>query len=73
MDTILSVDDLSDDDLKRLMDKYHEKQTRYDLKMNEATERNKKIINMIYLEQATRLINKNVQMFRESRMDLSKD
>ena len=73
MDTILSVDDLSDDDLKRLMDKYHEKQARYDLKMNEATERNKKIINMIYQEQATRLINKNVQMFRESRMDLSKD
>ena len=73
MDTIYSVNDLSDDDLKRLMDKYHEKQTRYDLKMNEATERNKKIINMIYQEQATRLINKNVQMFRESRMDLSKD
>ena len=70
---IFSVDDLTDDDLKRLMDKYHEKQTRYDLKMNEATERNKKIINMIYQEQATRLINKNVQMFRESRMDLSKD
>ena len=70
---VFSVDDLTDDDLKRLMDKYHEKQTRYDLKMNEATERNKKIINMIYQEQATRLINKNVQMFRESRMDLSKD
>jgi hypothetical protein len=68
-----TVDDLSDDDLKRLMDKYHEKQERYNLKMNEATERNKKIINMIYQEQATRLINKNVQMFRESRMDLSKD
>ena len=51
------------------MDKYHEKQTRYELKMNEATERNQKIINFIYQEQARRLINKNVQMFRESRMD----
>ena len=66
---IFSVDDLTDDDLIRLMDKYHEKQTRYELKMNEATERNQKIINLIYQEQARRLINKNVQMFRESRMD----
>jgi hypothetical protein len=66
---IFSVDDLTDDDLKRLMDKYHEKQTRYELKMNEATERNQKIINLIYQEQARRFINKNVQMFRESRMD----
>jgi hypothetical protein len=66
---VFSVDDLTDDDLKRLMDKYHEKQTRYELKMNEATERNQKIINLIYQEQARRLINKNVQMFRESRMD----
>ncbi len=68
---IFTVDDLSDDDLKRLMDKYHEKQERYNLKMNEATERNKKIINLIYLEQANRLINKNVQLFKESRMDTS--
>jgi hypothetical protein len=37
-----TVDDFTDDDLKRLMDKYHEKQERYNLKMNEATERNKK-------------------------------
>jgi len=66
---VFSVDDLTDDDLKRLMDKYHEKQTRYELKMNEATERNQKIINLIYQEQARRLINKNIQMLRESRMD----
>ena len=71
MDTIYSVNDLSDDDLKRLMDKYHEKQTRYELMMNEATERNKQIINRIYQEQAKRLINKHVQMFKESRMDLN--
>ena len=69
MDTNYSINDLSDDDLKRLMDKYHEKQTRYELMMNEATERNKQIINRIYQEQAKRLINKNVQMFKESRMD----
>ena len=64
-----TVDDLTDDDLKILMNKYHEKQERYNLKMNEATERNQKIINLIYQEQARRLINKNIQMFRESRMD----
>ena len=73
MDTIYSVNDLSDDDLKRLMNKYHEKQTRYELMMNEATERNKQIINRIYQEQAKRLINKHVQMFKDSKMDLSKD
>ena len=71
MDTIYSVNDLSDDDLKKLMNKYHEKQTRYELMMNEATERNKQIINRIYQEQAKRLINKHVQMFKESRMDLN--
>ena len=73
MDTIYNIIDLSDDDLKRLMDKYHEKQTRYELMMNEATERNKQIINRIYQEQAKRLINKHVQMFKDSKMDLSKD
>ena len=71
MGIIYSVNDLSDDDLKRLMDKYHEKQTRYELMMNEATERNMQIINRIYQEQAKRLINKHVQMFKESRMDLN--
>ena len=71
MDAIYRVNDLSDDDLKRLMDKYHEKQTRYELMMNEATERNMQIINRIYQEQAKRLINKHVQMFKESRMDLN--
>ena len=39
MDTIYNIIDLTDDDLKQLMNKYKEKQTRYDLVMNEATER----------------------------------
>ena len=73
MDIIYSVNDLSDDDLKRLMNKYHEKQTRYELMMNEATERNKQIINRIYQEQAKRLINKHVEMFKNSKMDLNED
>ena len=69
MDTIYNIIDLTDDDLKQLMNKYKEKQTRYDLMMNEATERNTKIINRIYEEQVKRLINKNVQMFRDARKE----
>ena len=71
MDTIYNIIDLTDDDLKQLMNKYKEKQTRYDLMMNEATERNTKIINRIYDEQAIRFINKHVQMFRDARKDIS--
>ena len=70
MDTIYNIIELTDDDLKQLMNKYKEKQTRYDLMMNEATERNTKIINRIYEEQVKRLINKNVQMFRDARKDI---
>ena len=69
METIYNIVDLTDDDLKELMKRYREKQTRYDLMMNEATERNTKIINRIYEEQVKRLINKNVQMFRDARTD----
>ena len=71
MDTIYNIIDLSDNDLKQLMEKYKEKQSRYQLIYNEATERNEKIINHIHLEQVRRFINKNVQMFKESKMDLS--
>ena len=73
MDTIYNIIDLTDDDLKLLMEKYKEKQSRYQLMYNEATERNEIIINGIHLEQVRRFINKNVQMFKESKMDLSKD
>ena len=55
------------------MKKYQEKQERYDLMMNEATERNNKIINRIYNEQVKRLINKHVEMFKKAKMDTSKD
>ena len=73
MDTIYNIVDLSDDDLKQLMKKYQEKQDRYDLLMNEATDRNNLIINRIYQEQVKRQINKHVQMFKQARMDTSKD
>jgi len=73
METIYNVSELTDNDLKQLMNKYKEKQSRYDLMINEATDRNNQIINRIYQEQVKRLINKHVQMFKEARMDTSTD
>ena len=73
MNTIYNIIDLTDDDLKQLMKKYQEKQDRYDLLMNEATERNNLIINRIYQEQVKRQINKHIEMFKQARMDISKD
>ena len=71
METIYNIVDLTDDDLKQLMKKYQEKQDRYDLLMNEATDRNNLIINRIYQEQVKRQINKHVEAFRNARMDTS--
>ena len=76
MTTIYNVSELTDDDLKELMIKYHEKQDRYELLMNEATERNQKIIDRIYREQVKRLIARNVEIlkvYKESKMDLTFD
>jgi len=69
MDTIYNIVDLTDGDLKQLMNKYQEKQSRYELTYNEATERNQKIINRIYNEQVKRLINNHIEMFKKARMD----
>ena len=71
MDTIYNIVDLTDDDLKQLMKKYQEKQDRYDLFMNEATDRNDLIIDRIYQEQIKRQINKHVETFRKARMDMT--
>ena len=73
MNTIYNISDLTDNDLKQLMKKYREKQDRYDLLMNEATERNNLIINRIYQEQVKRQINKHIEAFKKARMDTSKD
>ena len=73
METIYNIIDLTDNDLKQLMEKYREKQARYDLMINEATDRNNQIINRIYQEQVKRLISKNVEMFKEARMNISKN
>ena len=71
MTTINSVSDLTDNDLILLNEKYQEKLSRYQLMMNETTERTQKIIHRIQEEQVKRYVNKHLQNFIESKMDLS--
>jgi hypothetical protein len=71
MITINSVSKLTDDDLILLSEKYQEKLTRYQLMMNETTERTQKIIHRIQEEQVRRYVSKHLQNFIESKMDLS--
>ena len=72
MNTIYNILDLTDDDLKQLMDKYKEKQIRYEKLMNEQTIRNKRIILNIHLEQVRRFREMHLKAFREA-MDITKD
>ena len=67
----MDINNFSDDDLKQLMIKYKEKQSRYELMYNEATIRNERIILNIHLEQIRRFRERNIQAFRESKMDTS--
>jgi hypothetical protein len=71
MPTISNVSELTDDDLILLNEKYQEKLSRYQLMMNETTERTQKIIHRINEEQVKRYVNKHLQNFIESKMDLS--
>ena len=71
MQSINSVSELSDDDLILLNEKYQEKLSRYKLMMNETTERTEKIIHRIQEEQIRRYVNKHLESFIESKMDLS--
>ena len=50
----MEINNFSDDDLKQLMKKYKEKQSRYELIYNEATIRNERMILNIHLEQIRR-------------------
>ena len=69
MDTIYNINDLTDNDLKQLMEKYHEKQIRYEKLMNEATLRNQRIILNIHLEQVRRFRETHLKAYREAKMD----
>ena len=69
MPTIFNVSELTDDDLILLSDKYQEKLSRYQLMMNETTERTEKIIHRIQEEQVRRYVDKHLQNFIEFKMD----
>ena len=73
MNTIYNILDLTDDDLKKLMDKYKEKQERYEKLMNEATIRNERIILNIHLEQVRRFRETHLKAYREAKMDTTHD
>ena len=62
----MDINNLSDDDLKKLMEKYKEKQTRYNHIYNEAAIRNERIILNIHLEQIRRWREKHIQAYRDA-------
>ena len=60
------MDNFTDDDLKQLMEKYKEKQQRYNLLYNEATIRNERLLLNIHLEQIRRWREKHVNAFKDA-------
>ncbi len=60
----------TDEELSNMMDKYKEKQERYKLLYNEATERNEKIIFHIHTEMVRRFVNNNLEKVID-KMDLN--
>ena len=67
----MDINNFTDEDLKQLMEKYKEKQERYNLIYNEQTIRNERIILNVHLEQIRRWRQANINAFRESKMDTS--
>ena len=66
----MDINNYSDEDLKKLMEKYKEKQERYSLIYNEATIRNERIILNIHLEQIRRFREKHINIYRNAKLDL---
>ena len=69
----MHITNYTDEELTKLLEKYKEKQSRYELMYNEATERNEKILFHIEKEMIRRYVNKNLGNFLESKMDLRLD
>ena len=69
----MDINNFSDDDLKKLMEKYKEKKTRQDLIYNEATQRTERIILLIHLEQVKRFRKTHTDAYKEAKMDISND
>ena len=65
----MEINNYSDEDLKLLMVKYKEKQIRYNLMYNETTERNKKIILHIHLEQRRRWKERHIKVLMDTTPD----
>ncbi len=65
----MDINNFSDDDLKQLMNKYREKQQRYNLIYNEQTIRNERIILNIHLEQIKRFREKHIQAYRDAKIE----
>ena len=66
----MDINNYTDEDLKQLMEKYKEKQLRYNLIYNEQTIRNERIILNIHLEQIKRFREKHIQAYRDAKLDL---
>ncbi len=69
----MDIVNFTDEDLKQLMKKYKEKQSRYELIYNEATIRNERIILNIHLEQIRRWRQSHIDAFTQARMDVLDD
>ena len=69
----MDITNYTDEDLTKLLEKYREKQSRYELMYNEATERNERILFHIEKEMIRRYVDKNLGNFLESKMDLRLD
>ena len=67
----MDINNFSDDDLKQLMIKYKEKQSRYELIYNEATQRNDRIILNIHLEQQRRWRKTHTDAFTRAKEEVS--
>ena len=63
----MDITNYTDEDLTKLLEKYKEKQSRYELMYNEATERNEKILFHIEKEMIRRYVDKNLCNFLESK------
>jgi transposase-like protein len=66
----MDINNFTDEDLKQLMEKYKEKQQRYNLIYNEQTIRNERIILNIHLEQMKRFREKHIQAYKDAKSDL---
>ena len=62
----MDINNYTDEDLKQLMEKYKEKQQRYNLIYNEQTIRNERIILYIHLLQMKRFREKHIQAYRDA-------